>query len=93
VDGGIDTGDIFFKRDLDLYGTAEEIFMRASKIIFNDMIPELLTKRPVPQKQEGEATVFQRRKPEQSEISPILIWRKYMIISECWTRRISQGIY
>jgi len=70
VDGGIDTGDIFFKRDLDLYGTAEEIFMRASKIIFNDMIPELLTKRPVPQKQEGEATVFQRRKPEQSEISP-----------------------
>jgi len=25
VDGGIDTGDIFFKRDLDLYGTAEEI--------------------------------------------------------------------
>jgi len=65
--------------------------MRASKIIFNDMIPELLTKRPVPQKQEGEATVFQRRKPEQSEISPDLIWRKYMIISECWTEKDIPG--
>lgn len=70
VDDGIDTGDIFFKRELELYGTAEEIFMRASKIIFNDMIPELLNTRPVPRKQEGEVTEFKRRKLEQSKIDP-----------------------
>ncbi|AUG56262.1 formyltransferase family protein [Acetivibrio saccincola] len=68
VDGGIDTGDIFLKKHLDLYGTAEEIFIRASNIIFNEMIPEILEKKPLPQKQEGEVVEFKRRKPEQSEI-------------------------
>lgn len=68
VDEGLDTGDVYFKKDLDLYGTAEEIFMRASKIIFNDMIPKLLDEKPTPQKQLGEVVEFKRRKPEQSEI-------------------------
>ena len=70
VDDGIDAGDIFFKRDLELFGTAEEIFMRASQVIFDDMIPVLLDTRPVPRKQEGEVVEFKRRKPEQSEINP-----------------------
>lgn len=69
VEQGIDTGDIYFKKDLDLYGTAEEIFIRASKVIFNEMIPKLLDEKPVPQKQTGEAVEFKRRKPGQSEMT------------------------
>jgi methionyl-tRNA formyltransferase len=70
VDDGIDTGDVYLKKDLNLNGTAEEIFIRASKIIFNDMIPKILEDNPVPQKQSGEVVEFKRRKPEQSEITP-----------------------
>ena len=44
--------------------------MRASQVIFDDMIPVLLDTRPVPRKQEGEVVEFKRRKPEKSEINP-----------------------
>lgn len=64
----IDAGDIFFKRDLNLNGNADEIFVRASKIIFNDMIPEIIINDIKPSKQEGEVVYFERRRPEQSEI-------------------------
>lgn len=70
VDGGIDTGDIYLKKDLNLNGTAEEIYIRASKIIFNDMIPEIIAKQLIPKPQKGEVVEFKRRKPEQSEIKP-----------------------
>jgi len=68
VDGGIDTGDVYMKKDLNLNGTAEEIFMRGSKIIFNEMIPQMIENEIIPQKQQGEVVEFKRRKPEQSEI-------------------------
>lgn len=70
VDDGIDTGDIYLKKDLNLNGTAEEIFIRASNIVFNEMIPEILEKNPSPYKQSGEAVEFHRRKPEQNEVKP-----------------------
>ncbi|HRW35875.1 MAG TPA: methionyl-tRNA formyltransferase, partial [Thermotogota bacterium] len=38
----MDAGDVYLKEDLDLYGTADEIFMRASKIVFEKMIPQIL---------------------------------------------------
>ncbi|QIB27495.1 formyltransferase family protein [Caloranaerobacter azorensis] len=72
VDGGIDTGDIYLKKDLNLNGTAEEIYIRASKIIFNDMIPEIIAEQLIPKPQKGEVVEFKRRKPEQSEIKPEL---------------------
>lgn len=69
VDNGIDTGNIYLKKDLNLNGTAEEIFIRASKIIFNEMIPEIIQKNPTPVKQVGEIVEFKRRRPEQSELN------------------------
>ncbi|WP_035289870.1 formyltransferase family protein [Clostridium sp. KNHs214] len=68
VNDGIDAGDIYFKENLNLNGTADEIFMRASKIIFNKMIPRIINERITPKKQSGEVVEFKRRKPSQSEM-------------------------
>ena len=68
VDGGIDSGNIYFKEDLKLFGTADEILMRASEIIFNKMIPKIISEKLTPQKQVGEVVTFKRREPSQSEI-------------------------
>ena len=68
VDGGIDTGDIYLKKDLNLNGAAEEIFIRAAKIIFNEMIPKIINENITPQPQQGEIVEFTRRKPHQSEL-------------------------
>lgn len=64
----LDAGDIYLKKNLNLNGTADEIFTRASKIIFKEMIPEIIKDniKPIPQK--GEIVHFERRKPEQSKI-------------------------
>lgn len=67
VDFGIDSGDIYLKSDLDLSGSAKEIFARSSLVIFN-MISEILIKEPKPIPQIGEITIFKRRKPSQSSI-------------------------
>lgn len=68
VNAGLDTGDIYCKEELGLTGTADEIFKRASAIIFTTMIPEILKGSLKPQKQRGEAVTFRRRKPEQSKL-------------------------
>lgn len=68
VDDGLDAGDIYFKESLKLDGTADEIFIRASEIIFNEMIPEIIKNNIIPYKQVGEIVEFKRRKPSQSEI-------------------------
>ncbi|EPY2305684.1 formyltransferase family protein [Clostridium sporogenes] len=68
VDDGIDTGDIYFKESLNLNGTADEIFIRASQIIFNKMIPKIINEKILPKKQRGEIIRFKRRVPSQSEV-------------------------
>lgn len=68
VDEGIDTGDIYFKESLNLNGTADEIFIRESQIIFNKMIPKIINEKILPKKQSGEVIQFKRRNPSQSEI-------------------------
>lgn len=68
----IDAGPIYMKYPLSLYGSAEEIYMRASKIIFQKMIPEIITKSIVPVEQEGEIVAFKRRKPEDGELLPTM---------------------
>lgn len=68
VDKVLDGGDIYLKKELSLYGAAEEIYIRASRIVFEEMIPGILSSRPTPQKQSGEPVVFKRRKPGDSEI-------------------------
>lgn len=70
VTKGIDTGDIYLKRELSLAGTAREIFIRSSSII-ESMIREILEDNPVPQPQEGEVVVFKRRKPEEGKINDL----------------------
>ena len=62
-----DAGPVYCKVDLDLGGSAEEIYLRASYLsasIIERIISEDIT--PVPQV--GEPTIFRRRKPHQSEI-------------------------
>lgn len=69
VDGGLDTGDIYLKEPLDIStGSADEIFSEISDIVFGQMIPRFITGKVWLRHQEGEATVFSRRHPEQSEI-------------------------
>jgi len=63
----MDAGPIYLKKPLSLYGSAEEIFLRASSII-ESMIVEMLEKSTKPEPQEGKVVVFGRRKPEQSTL-------------------------
>ncbi|MBU1404734.1 MAG: methionyl-tRNA formyltransferase [Proteobacteria bacterium] len=63
----MDAGPIYLKKPFSLYGSAEEIFMRASNVI-EDMIVEILEKLPEPIPQDGVPTIFKRRKPEESAL-------------------------
>lgn len=65
-----DAGDIYLKKDLDLSGTAQEIFNRCSEVI-KEMIREIIEKDIKPYPQEGTPTVFKRRKPHMSSISDL----------------------
>ena len=50
VDKQMDSGDIYFKEDFDISeGSAEEIFIKASKITFEKLIPKFL-KEEIPLK-------------------------------------------
>lgn len=64
----VDAGNIYLKRDLNLNGTADEIFFRASRIIFFEMIPHILKGDIKPIAQSGEVIHFKRKKPSESEI-------------------------
>jgi methionyl-tRNA formyltransferase len=64
----IDAGRIFFKETLDLKGSAQEIYERASKIIYALMIPRLLNEEIIPISQTGKIVEFKRRSPKESYI-------------------------
>lgn len=68
VEAGLDTGPVYLKMDLSLLGTAEEIFVRANKLV-GKMIVEIIQNNLQPVPQEGAPVVFKRRKPEQSDMS------------------------
>jgi len=63
----LDDGPIYIKRKLCLEGLAEEIFIRAAKVIA-EMIEYIITHNPTPKPQQGKVTIFKRRKPEESNI-------------------------
>lgn len=69
VVGEVDAGPVYLKRDLDLKGSATEIFKRVSNIIFEDIIYHIICNRPAPIPQEGTVVSFARRTPEQSDIT------------------------
>ena len=64
----LDAGPIYLKRPLSLLGSAEEIFLRAAAII-EDMIAEIVKRRPRPKSQRGRPTNFKRRRPEQGNLA------------------------
>jgi methionyl-tRNA formyltransferase len=63
----LDAGPIYLKEALSLQGSAEEIFLRADALI-EAMIARIVREQPEPQPQEGEPVLFNRRKPEQSNL-------------------------
>lgn len=67
VCGSIDAGDIYLKYDLNLNGTAEEVFIRASKLV-EDMIIEIIKNDIQPSPQIGNPVIFKRRTPEDSNL-------------------------
>lgn len=69
VTADLDAGDIYLKEDMDLSGAAHEIFDRASEIIFDKMIPQILKGDIVPVPQEGEVVSFKRRTKSDGEIT------------------------
>jgi methionyl-tRNA formyltransferase len=64
----LDGGPVYLKENLNLNGTAEEIYLRASKIIFHIMIPQMINNDIVPVEQKGEIVTFKRRTAEDSLI-------------------------
>lgn len=64
---GIDAGPIYIKKSLTLEGTAEQIYVRAARII-EEMIIEIVKNTPQPMEQLGEVVTFKRRSPSESEI-------------------------
>ena len=77
VSEGMDTGDVYFKEELDISkGSADEILSRASDIIFTKMIPRFLKEDITPFPQSGTVVEFKRRIPEQSEIPERLSQRQ-----------------
>jgi methionyl-tRNA formyltransferase len=63
----LDAGPVYMKRPLSLEGLAEEIYLRASHLAV-EMIEQIIREQPQPEPQQGEPLVFERRRPEQSEI-------------------------
>lgn len=70
VTAGLDTGDIYNKKELNLDGSAAEIFSRSVPLI-QEMIEEIIESKLVASPQEGEAEVFKRRTPAEGNITNI----------------------
>lgn len=66
----LDAGDIYIKRPLSLWGTAEEIYLRAAELT-KEMTIQIVKEKPQLYKQQGEPVVFQRRKPSEGDIGKL----------------------
>lgn len=64
----LDAGPIYLKRPLSLYGTAEEILVRSSKLM-EEMIEKIIREQLQPKPQKGEAVVFSRRSLADGDLS------------------------
>lgn len=65
-----DAGPVYMKFPLSLEGSAQEIFVRCSDIIFKKMIPQFLNGNPVAVEQTGEPVIFKRRTKQEGELKP-----------------------
>lgn len=64
----LDGGEVYMKVPLSLWGSAEEIYLRAAELT-KELMVQILKENIVPVPQSGEVIVFKRRKPEQSNIA------------------------
>jgi methionyl-tRNA formyltransferase len=72
VDKEMDCGDIYLKEDFDISdGSAEEIFTKASKLVFEKLIPRLLKEEIIPYIQDGKITIFKRRNQLESNLNTL----------------------
>lgn len=69
-EAGLDTGPIYSKRPLSLLGSAQEILLRATKVI-EEMIVGIVENRPEPVAQVGEPTLFKRRTPAEGDLAEV----------------------
>ena len=67
---GIDSGDVYLKRSLQLNGTAKSIFINAASII-EKMIQEIVKDNITPTPQEGEIVLFKRRTPQDGNLASL----------------------
>ena len=63
----LDAGPVYMKQPLSLEGGGEEVYLRAASLVA-EMIAEMIEQEPESFEQVGEAVVFQRRTPQQSEV-------------------------
>lgn len=69
VTSKLDAGPVYMKKPLSLEGSAQEIFIRCSDIIFQEMIPRFLEENLEPAEQIGEPVIFKRRTEKDGEIT------------------------
>lgn len=70
VTKGIDTGDVYLKRNLSLDGKAQEIFIRATDLI-EQMIKEIINNDIFPVPQVGDVVIFNRRTAKDGNLQHI----------------------
>jgi methionyl-tRNA formyltransferase len=68
VEKQLDAGPVYLKMNLSLFGSAEEIFIRANKVIV-EMITKIINEKIKPEPQTGTPTMFKRKTQEMSEIT------------------------
>jgi methionyl-tRNA formyltransferase len=64
----LDAGEIYLKQPLSLHGSAEEVFVRADRLI-EKMIEYIVLEEPIAMPQQGEPVLFRRRTPTQSNLA------------------------
>ena len=65
--GTLDGGPVYARQPVSLLGGGDEIFIRLNKAIL-DLIAHITVERPQPVPQDGEPTVFSRRRPRHSAV-------------------------
>ncbi len=66
----MDAGPVYLRSPLSLLGTASEILARAGRLML-PMVLEILEGNSLPIPQEGEPTVFRRRRPEDGNLAAL----------------------
>lgn len=66
----MDAGPVYLKENMDLSGRAQDIYERCAELTF-EMIAKIVSDEPCPVAQEGNPIIFERRRPDQSQLPKI----------------------